>query len=616
LKEFWLERKILIRIIRGFPEPLPRIFVAAGCETEQVAARRPDEALRTKRMKRPAYRLGLAVICTLLWLSRATAQPDPADTLVLINARIYDVSAGSLDDQPKTIRLSGKHIRAIDESAAAETANQLDLQGRVVLPGLIDLHSHLLLHPYDEATWNEQVLNESLELRTIRGTVAARDTLAAGFTTLRDLGTEGAGFADVALRDAIRQGIIPGPRVFTVTRALVITGGYGPMGFDPRWEMPVGAQAVNGVAECRKATRQQIAAGADWIKIYADYRRRPGDPATPTFSPEELQAIVSEATSAGIPVAAHATTDEGIRRSVMAGVRTIEHGYDASLETLQLMKERQVVLCPTLTASESIARYAGRDPAEGEDSPRIEAAKQLMKRALQAGVTIACGSDVGVFTHGDNARELELMFAYGMPLDEVLRSATMTAAGVLGMESLGQLQPGFLADLIVVNDNPLENLVTLRDPLVVIRDGQLAVNRLNQMPAATTGSLTGSQPAETGDDVAAMLKQLDMPSPTIIEVNPGSASDDAADSDRTERLIDPNRKYFRFRLQPDGTYSRDGEVVAPGDLARLIAVQQEQGIRDVKVIVSSVVDYRQFLTTQDWLKKLGVKSVQFEVTDE
>ncbi len=401
-------------------------------------------------------------------------------TLVITQARVLDVNNGELSLANQTIVISGNRIAQLNSTPLpeAQAYTTINAAGNVLMPGLIDLHSHLLLHPYDEATWNDQVLKESLELRTIRGVVAARKTLAAGFTTLRDLGTEGAAFADVALRDAINAGIIPGPRVFAVTKALVTTGGYGPMGFDPRWTMPVGAQVADGVAECRKATRQQIAAGADWIKVYADYRRRAGDKSTPTFSLDELEAIVDEAAAAGIPVAAHATTDEGIRRSIEAGVKTIEHGYEASLETLQMMRQRGVVLCPTLTASESIARYQGWDPASDADHQRVATAKRLMKRALESGVTIACGSDVGVFAHGDNARELELMFAYGMPAVDVVRSATSAAAAVLGRDDLGQVKQGALADLIIVSSDPTRNVELLKRPLVVVKDGKVIVNRM------------------------------------------------------------------------------------------------------------------------------------------
>jgi imidazolonepropionase-like amidohydrolase len=340
------------------------------------------------------------------------------------------------------------------------------------MPGLIDLHTHLLLRPYDELSWDDQVLKESIELRTIRGVDAARRTLLAGFTTIRDLGTEGAGFADVGLREAIDRQVIPGPRVFAATRAIVTSGGYGPAGFDPRWRVPQGAQVADGVDGVRKAVRDQVAAGADWIKLYADYPRRPGQAATPTFSLDELRAIVDEARSAGLPVSAHATSDAGIRRAIEAGVDTIEHGYEASEEALRMMAERGVVLCPTLAASEAMARYSGWQAGE-PDHERLATSKLLMKRALAAGVTIATGSDAGVFAHGDNVRELELMHAYGMSIPDVIRATTVTAAKVLGCDDLGEVAAGKWADLIAVHEDPLQELSALRQPVAVLRKGQV-----------------------------------------------------------------------------------------------------------------------------------------------
>jgi imidazolonepropionase-like amidohydrolase len=360
---------------------------------------------------------------------------------------------------------------------APDDVQRVDLTELYLLPGLIDLHSHLLLHPYDEAPWEDQVLKESLELRTIRAVTFARATLEAGFTTLRDLGTEGAGFADIALRDAIAQGLVPGPRIFASTRAIVATGGYGPSGFDPRWEIAKGAQVADGVDGIRRAVREQIVAGADWIKVYADYRRVKGGLSTPTFSQDELNALVSEAKSADLPVSAHATTDEGIRRAVLAGVATIEHGYAASDKVLDLMRERGVVLCPTLAASEAAARYAGWKPGL-PDPPQVRDSKAMFARALEARVTIACGSDVGVFTHGDNAREIELMAASEMTPTEALRAATTTAAKVLGRTSdLGHVAEGALADLIAVRADPLRDVSALRRPALVFKDGRLIVDR-------------------------------------------------------------------------------------------------------------------------------------------
>lgn len=419
-----------------------------------------------------------SIVWTVVSATVTFAQRETGSVLIT-GAEVLDPT-GDRFVQGQSVLIVGNRIVEVSPAAAEHAppgATKLDLSGLKLLPGLIELHSHLLLHPYNETSWNDQVLKESLGLRTIRGVVAAKTTLEAGFTTIRELGTEGAGFADVALRDAINQGIIPGPRIFAATRALVATGSYGPSGFDPRWDMPKGAQVADGVAGVRRATREQIAAGADWIKVYADYRRRGQGPSTPTFSQEEINAIVDEATSAGLPVAAHASTNEAIRRAVLAGVKTIEHGYQASEEVLSMMRDRGVVLCPTLTASEAISRYAGWEPGM-PDPPRIRAAKAMFARALKSGVTIGCGGDVGVYAHGDNAREIELMVEYGMPAADALRSATTVAAKVLGRENaLGKIQSGSLADLIVVVGNPLVDPSALREPLIVIKNGKIAIDR-------------------------------------------------------------------------------------------------------------------------------------------
>jgi imidazolonepropionase-like amidohydrolase len=365
---------------------------------------------------------------------------------------------------------------AADVGALPEGVQRIDLTGLTLVPGLIDLHTHLFLHPYDEAPWDEQVLKENVGLRTARAVAGAGASLRAGFTTLRDLGTEGAGFADAGIRDGIVRGIVSGPRLFVVTRAIVATGCYAPQGYDPRWELPIGAQEATGVDEVRRAVRQQVAGGADWVKVYADYHRVPDGPVTPTFSQEELNALVDEARSAGLPVAAHATAAEGIRRAVLAGVRTIEHAYSATPAALELMKEKGVVLCPTLAAAEAYERYAGWKQGS-PDPPRLAEAKATFATALKIGVTIACGSDAGVFAHGRNARELELMHECGMSPLEVLRASTATAARVLGRgEELGRIAEGATADLIAVRGNPLADVRALRGPLLVIKDGRIEHN--------------------------------------------------------------------------------------------------------------------------------------------
>jgi imidazolonepropionase-like amidohydrolase len=432
--------------------------------------------------------LATSLLATAL-LAPAAAQapssretPAVTPTLVLTGARVLDPEGERFLSGYDVIVENGRIAVLVPAgqlvvSVPPTATVRVDLSGLTLIPGLIDLHSHLLLHPYNETPWDDQVLKEPLELRTIRATVAARATLEAGFTTVRDLGTEGAGYADVALRDAIASRMIPGPRMFVATRALVASGAYGPAGFDPRWEIPKGAQVVDGADAVRRAAREQIAGGADWIKVYADYRRRPGGPATATFTQEEMAAAFDEARSAGLPSAAHASTPEGIRRAVLAGVATIEHGTGATDEVLALMKEHHVVLCPTLAASEALALYAGWKPGEPEPE-RLRNSHAMFARALKVGVTIANGSDVGVFAHGENAREIELMVAFGMTPKEALKAATATAAAVLGKgKELGRLAPGYIADLVALRGDPLVDISALRHPVLVLKDGRIAADR-------------------------------------------------------------------------------------------------------------------------------------------
>jgi imidazolonepropionase-like amidohydrolase len=427
-------------------------------------------------LKIPAAAVLILLLAALAFAAPA-APPSPAP-LLLTGARVLDPTGDRLLDGRDVLIENGR-IAAIGAAGTLQApagAQRIDLAGLTLIPGLIEMHSHLLLHPYNETPWDDQVLKEPLELRTIRAVTAAKATLEAGFTTVRDLGTEGAGYADVALRDAIAQGMIPGPRVFAATRAIVATGCYGPSGFDPRWDVPKGAQEVTGPVEMRKVVREQIAAGADWIKVYADYRRRPGV-TTPTLTQEEMAAAVDEARSAGLPVAAHAYTEEGIRRAVLAGVRTIEHGTYVTDDLLALMKQKGVALVPTLTASEAVSRYAGWKPGQPEPQ-RIKETREMFTRALKSGVTIANGSDVGVFAHGQNARELELMVAYGMSPKEALRAATATAAAVLGRgKDLGKIAPGYLADLVAVKGDPLAEISAIERPVVVVKEGRVAANR-------------------------------------------------------------------------------------------------------------------------------------------
>jgi imidazolonepropionase-like amidohydrolase len=419
-------------------------------------------------------RLAKAVAGALVFSGAAMgAEPPP---LLLSGGHVLKEDASGWREGVEVL-IEGDRIAAVapaGEIKAPEGAKRIDVTGMYVMPGLIDLHTHLLLHPYNETKWDDQVLKEPLELRTVRAVPAARATLLAGFTTIRDLGTEGAGFADVGIRDAVRKGIVPGPRVFASTRAIVATGCYGPSELDPRWQSPKGAQEADGPADVRKAVREQIAAGADWVKLYADYRRAPGDAATPTFSEQELRAAVEEAHTAGKPCAAHATTDAGARRAVEAGFDTIEHGYGLSRETLELMKEKGTVLVPTMAAAEAVALYAGWHPESGKVPAGVAASRESVRRAHEVGVTIAFGTDAGVFPHGQNARELELMVAAGLTPTEAVRAATVTAAKVLRAEGkLGVIREGAFGDVVAVRGDVLADVGRAGDVAVVISRGRV-----------------------------------------------------------------------------------------------------------------------------------------------
>lgn len=383
----------------------------------------------------------------------------PETVYLLKPAHVFDGESATLHDD-WAIVVRGQKIEAVGSPAMIRVpadAKLIELPGLTLMPGLIEAHSHVLLHPYSETLWNDQVAHESLALRTARATNHLRNTLMAGFTTIRDLGTEGAGYADVGLKQAVEQGIIPGPRMIVVTRAIVATGSYGPKGYASEWRVPQGAEEADGVDSLTRVVRDQIGHGADWIKVYADYRWGTQG-AAPTFSLDELKLAVETARSANVPVAAHATTTEGMRRAVLAGVETIEHGDGGTAELFRLMKERGVALCPTLAVAGANA----------------EKKRAVFKLALQEGVTIASGSDVGVFAHGDNAREIETMVQWGMPLIDALRSATSIDARVLHMsDKIGSVKTGLFADLIAVEGDPTKDVSALRRVKFVMKGGQI-----------------------------------------------------------------------------------------------------------------------------------------------
>jgi imidazolonepropionase-like amidohydrolase len=342
------------------------------------------------------------------------------------------------------------------------------------MPGMIEGHAHLLLHPYNETSWNEQVLNESVAERAIRGAIHAEKTLQAGFITVRDLGSEGAGYADIGLKQAIEKGIIEGPRLIVAGPAIVATGSYGPKGFKEQVQVPLGAHVADGHDDLIKEVRRQIGGGADFIKVYADYRWGPEEEAQPTFTLEELKLIVDITESSGRKVAAHAATAEGMRRATMAGVITIEHGDGGTDEVFQMMKEKGVALCPTIAAGDAISQYRGWNKEKDPDPERIIQKKKSMKLAIKSGVTIVAGGDVGVFPHGDNVRELEMMVEYGMTPLAVLQSVTTVNAKVFGIDHLvGRIVPGLEADIVVVDGNPVQNIAKLRDVKTVIKSGKI-----------------------------------------------------------------------------------------------------------------------------------------------
>lgn len=415
-------------------------------------------------------RIPITVISFLLCSISSFPQAKPDTFYLLRPDRVFD---GEEMHEGWQVLVKNKKVEAtgVIKNIPPKTTI-IELKGCTLLPGLIEGHSHLFLHPYNETTWEDQVLKESRAERTARAVNHAKATLLAGFTTTRDLGTEGCQYDDVGLKAAINKGLIPGPHVVTSTKAIVITGSYAPKPLSPDLSLPQGAAEVGNSEELAKEIRTQIGRGADWIKLYADYRIGQDEHAQPTFSEAEIRMAVQLAAGNNRLVAAHASTPEGMRRAVTAGVATIEHGDQGNPEVFRLMKEKGVAFCPTLAADDAVAQYKGWKKGIDPEPETIKNKRKSFGAALEAGVTICMGGDVGVFTHGDNAREMELMVDYGMKPLDVLRSATSINADVFRInEKAGRIKQGLNADILVVEGNPATQISHIRKVKMVMKEG-------------------------------------------------------------------------------------------------------------------------------------------------
>lgn len=405
------------------------------------------------------------------FLAPITAEAQDSTTkpeqIALRAAQMLDVKTGTYIKQPVIVIKAGRIVAAGANVAIPPGARIIDLGGATLLPGLIDCHTHIMASSADE--YPAMLLTKSSAYRALEGAANARKTLLAGFTTVRDVENEGSGYADVALRDAINQGLVIGPRMLVATRAIAAVGQYNPFGVSPDLpNFPHGAQMVSGVEDARRAVREQIGYGADLIKVYADWEY-------PTLTVDELRVVVEEAHKAHRRVAAHATTDEGIRNALAAGVDSIEHGFFAKRATLELMREKGVWLVPTQGVVVNLIAEAQDGQRRQELQAWLRQMQQTLKAAHELGVKIANGYDPAVASaHGTNARELLAMHAAGLSNLEAIRAATTNAAELIGWaDRVGALEPGRFADVIAVAGDPLADLEQLQRVVFVMKGGEV-----------------------------------------------------------------------------------------------------------------------------------------------
>ena len=426
------------------------------------------------------FALALPLLVSVPALGQA-APRSGAVTVIRAGTLIDGKSATPRRDQVIVVR--GNRIEAVGDAASTkipEGANVIDLSRATVLPGLIDSHTHIFLQGEDpaEGGYDAQLLMHGLAFRAARATAAARRALVQGFTTIRDVETEGAGYGDVGIKQAIEKGYIPGPRMFVVTRAISTTGGYNLEGYAPEVEVPKGAQIVDGPVEARKAAREQLDHGADWIKVYMTHRSwldKEGNLfSQPTLTLEEIRAIVDEAHGWGKKVACHAYNGVGLHRALDGGCDSIEHGLELDDAAIAQMVKQGTWLCPTMSVYYD--HWAPADtPAGKRDRKRVELHGPSLRKAVRAGVKIAFGTDVGGFSWNEPiAREFARMVEFGMTPMAAIQSATSKGAEMLGMSGeIGVVAPGAYADIIAVPGDPLKNVADLESVQFVMKDGKV-----------------------------------------------------------------------------------------------------------------------------------------------